>query len=272
MKNEKYKFYVYAYLDPRKPGKYCYDKLGVCFLYEPFYIGKGSGNRVNNHLFQSRINKNTNKRKFNKIKKILNSRENPIAIKIKENLSNKDSLFEEEKFINVIGRLNLNEGPLTNFTAGGDSPGKFSHSEETKRKISKSCMGKRPWNKGKQHSKESIEKMRKIKTGKKLSKETKNKIREIRTGYKHSEESIEKMRKAKTGKKFSKEVRDKMSQTRKGKNIKVFKVTNPEGKIFYTNNGLSKFCKIHNLSQSNMSNVANNRANHHKGWICEYIN
>ena len=33
--------YVYAYLDPRKPGKYSYKGLNVSFLYEPFYIGKG---------------------------------------------------------------------------------------------------------------------------------------------------------------------------------------------------------------------------------------
>lgn len=31
MKN---KYYVYAYLDPRKPGKYFYEGLDFCFLYD----------------------------------------------------------------------------------------------------------------------------------------------------------------------------------------------------------------------------------------------
>lgn len=272
MKKEKNRFYLYALLDSRKPGKYCYSELDICFLYEPFYIGKGSGNRINNHLFKSRIDKNTNKRKVNKIKKIIDGNQKPIAIKIKENLSNKIALSEEMSFIKIIGRLNLNKGPLTNFTDGGDSPGGFNHSEETKNKISKSCIGRKPWNKGGSHSNESIEKMRKVKTGKKLSEDTKEKIREARLGSKHSEESIEKMRKARTGKRFTKEVKDKMSQTRKGKNIKIFKATNPNGEIFYTDNGLSEFCKSNNLSQSNMSNVANGRAKQHKGWKCEYVN
>jgi len=34
-------FYVYIYLDPRKPGRYVYGDY--CFLYEPFYVWKNIG-------------------------------------------------------------------------------------------------------------------------------------------------------------------------------------------------------------------------------------
>ena len=36
-------FYTYVYLDPRKSGKYKYSEYK--FDYEPFYVGKGCGNR-----------------------------------------------------------------------------------------------------------------------------------------------------------------------------------------------------------------------------------
>jgi hypothetical protein len=44
-------FYVYAYLDPRKPGKYVYGEY--VFDYGPFYIGKGFDNRMYIHLTES---------------------------------------------------------------------------------------------------------------------------------------------------------------------------------------------------------------------------
>ena len=44
------KYYVYIYLDPRKPGQFQYSGLNMCFLYEPFYIGKGSDKQMYSHL------------------------------------------------------------------------------------------------------------------------------------------------------------------------------------------------------------------------------
>jgi hypothetical protein len=42
------RYYVYIYLDPRKKGFYKYGKLN--FQFQPFYIGKGNGNRMYDHL------------------------------------------------------------------------------------------------------------------------------------------------------------------------------------------------------------------------------
>ena len=41
--------YTYIYLDPTKPGKYYYQ--GYYFDYEPFYVGKGYGNRFYEHIY-----------------------------------------------------------------------------------------------------------------------------------------------------------------------------------------------------------------------------
>ena len=59
---------MYAFLDTRKPGKYRYGKY--TFEYEPFYIGKGCGNRSSVH-FISTNEKNRNPYKTNKINKII---------------------------------------------------------------------------------------------------------------------------------------------------------------------------------------------------------
>jgi hypothetical protein len=267
------KFYIYAYLDPRKPGKYMYGKYE--FDYEPFYVGKGSGYRLNNHLYESVQKKSSNKHKINKIKKI--NKElgvNPIVLKLIDGLSEDDAFNAEINYINSIGRLDISSGPLTNLTNGGGKS--FNCSEETKEKLRKANIGKKLSSITKQ--KISISKTGKIspkkgiKTNKITSYETKKKISEALIGKKHLLESIEKMKIIRTGKRFSKEVKEKMSETRKGKNLKTFKITNPADEIFYTTQGLVKFCELNNLNQSAMSNVARGRINNHKGWRCEYFN
>ena len=59
-------YYVYAYLDPRKGGKFKYEDIE--FDYEPFYIGKGKNSRMIRHL---NLNNEHNQLKKNKIKKIV---------------------------------------------------------------------------------------------------------------------------------------------------------------------------------------------------------
>ena len=67
MKEDRRDFYVYIYLDPRKPGEYVYDDLK--FDFEPFYVGKGIGNRLNRHIYLYKYD-NCNSFKYNKINKI----------------------------------------------------------------------------------------------------------------------------------------------------------------------------------------------------------
>ena len=51
-------FYVYVYLDPRKPGNYVYGEYS--FDYEPFYVGKGSNGRCTIHLCKYNLENNEN--------------------------------------------------------------------------------------------------------------------------------------------------------------------------------------------------------------------
>ena len=74
-------FYVYAYLDPRKPGKFVYGNF--IFDFEPFYVGKGKDNRITEGL----VSKRENKFKIAKINKIKKSNLDVIYLKIYENLT-----------------------------------------------------------------------------------------------------------------------------------------------------------------------------------------
>lgn len=136
-------FYVYVYLDPRKIGNYIYDDLS--FGYEPFYVGKGKRNRCYNGI------KDKHKcLKTTRIKSILDDGKSPIIIKIFTEITEDESFSLEIETIRKIGRINKNNGPLTNMTDGGDGTSgridresdilrkrKFKHTEEWKRVLCK---------------------------------------------------------------------------------------------------------------------------------------
>lgn len=125
-------YYVYAYLDPRIFGDFKYGEYR--FDYEPFYIGKGKGNRCKEHLSQV-INEsdNSNIRKLKKIQEILKENKKPIIVKFKENLLENDAFKTEIKLIKIIKRFPF--GPLMNLTQGGDGIKNIIITEEYKNKF-----------------------------------------------------------------------------------------------------------------------------------------
>jgi group I intron endonuclease len=136
--NENY--YVYVYLDPTKPCKLTYQDSNISFLYEPFYIGKGKGERYIEHLRSYRLSQKTYI--SNKINKIKKSNIDPFVLKIKENLSEVDALNLEVFYISIIGKKNSKSGTLVNITNGGEGVSGLKHTIESRIKMS---------NKGEKH-------------------------------------------------------------------------------------------------------------------------
>jgi len=133
-------FYVYAYLDPLKPGKYTYPGINLSFLYEPIYIGKG---RKSRYLYHIRCaNWKGYKGAFiDRIKHILCSNNYPIVLKLSEGLNERESSNKEIYFIGKIGRLDLCSGTLLNRTRGGDGVVSCLFTKERREHISKRMLG-----------------------------------------------------------------------------------------------------------------------------------
>lgn len=183
-------FYVYIYLDPRKEGIFKYGKYK--FDYEPFYIGKGSLNRLYDHIRMISYDK-SNLIKSSKIKHIISECDcQPIVIKYQDCLSEKDAFDLEKIMIRTIGRISIKTGPLSNLTDGGDGLGfginhpwfGHHHTTKTKNKLSEMKMG----NKNPTKRKDVQEKMRLSHLGKKRfphTQTTKNKMCKIKLGDKN---------------------------------------------------------------------------------------
>lgn len=94
-----------------------------------FYVGYGKNNRSTFHLREA-INHPTpeaGKHKLNTIRQLLRSNLNPIISIVDTNLSKETACELEEFLISIIGRRDLNTGPLTNCTIGGDGNREWSH-------------------------------------------------------------------------------------------------------------------------------------------------
>lgn len=211
------KFYVYVYLDPRKPGHYVYGEYE--FDYEPFYVGKGSNGRSHLHLNGNKNNTYFD-RKIKKIQKIYGY--DPIIVKYQEMLLETVSFILEQNMIKTIGRLDLKTGPLCNHTNGGEGMSGHITSNETRQKL-------REIKKGQKHTEETKEKISKSKKGhnyclgKIRPEEVKKKISNTLKGRKLNEDTKQKISISLKGRLVSKETRDKISKSRKSMSEEVKK-------------------------------------------------
>lgn len=130
-------YYAYILLDPRKRGKYKYrveDRIFE-FDHEPFYVGKGHGDRMYLHEKKARRNESTsNPHKDRILKKILKAGLRPLAVQVSLLSTEARALAKETLLIQGIGR-HLDGGPLTNLTAGGEGHSGFKASKDTRRKM-----------------------------------------------------------------------------------------------------------------------------------------
>jgi len=155
-------FYVYIYLDPRKKGPFTYGEY--TFEYQPFYVGKGKRGQWLTHLVEARrkflddVGLTVKQKILIEIIKV--DKIEPVIIKYKENISERESFDLEIDLITSIGRLNLNNGPLSNLTNGGDGQSGRKCGEWTRRKMSRSQMGSKNAFYGKHHSESSKNKIR----------------------------------------------------------------------------------------------------------------
>lgn len=177
---EEKKFYVYVLLDPRKPGRYEYEGVDYIFDYEPFYVGKGSGDRSKKHKCECNLQRDRHNIKRNKIQKIMSSGFTDLPTAFVYTTSDEHTAYEEEaRIISILGKIIDQTGILTNILdggAGGSLSGPLSHlfgvkkSPECLRKMSENRKGKTAGENhhlfGKKHSEESKKLMSENRKGK----------------------------------------------------------------------------------------------------------
>lgn len=255
------KFYVYILLDPRKPGKFEY--LDNCLLYEPFYVGKGSGRRFKRHLYNDNHEKGRNPFKtniINKIEKELGIK--PFVIKIKINITEKEAFDLESRLIQEIGRRDKKGGFLTNLTNGGEGTSGYKHSEEAKLKIGNASKGRIPYMKDKKHLEETKRKISNSNKGKKLTDEQIYFLKTSRLGVGNPM----------FGKEQSKETCDKRRESMIGKNSKKVLQYNIDGSFIKEWNSASEASKKLSIPPSTINGVCRGERSHSGGFLWMFKN
>lgn len=180
-----HKFYNYVYQDPRRVGPFTYYFAGRAFTfpYEPFYTGKGFGDRMYVHERRARGDpSSSNSHILNRIRELHRLGLAPIIEKISCGTDVEAvALAKETILIEAIGTSYDKTGPLTNKTKGGEGSTGVVESDETRLRKSIAHLGNTNLL-GHKHTAETRRKMSAAHAG-----------RRPRLGFKHKVESKRKI-------------------------------------------------------------------------------
>lgn len=211
----------------------------------PFYVGKTNDLKIRKQAHLYEVKKGNTLPKYNKLRKLFREGHefDSLIIVLEEGIHH-DHIDNKE--IYHIRRLREKGYKLRNLTDGGEGMSN--------------------------PSPELIEKIRQARIGTKRSEESKKRMSEARKGIKFSEEHKKNLSRARQQRVITQVTKDKCSQTSKGKiNIKKYELTDPQGNVHITENGLSLFCEQHHLTRANLVQVADGKRLHHKGWTAKRI-
>ena len=248
-------YYVYVYLDPRKPG--IWETTEATFYFEPFYVGEGKNTRKFDHLKEEKVSHKTNL-----IREILRDNLSPYILTIKENLSKDESTDLETNLIKQLGTRaiidGVSRGSLTNLRLYGK---RGCISEETKIKMSLAKIGipLSPEHRKKLSRSRSGRSYRRLPTGP-ISDEHKLKLSLANSGKKRSPEAKERMSKAQTGRMISAEHKQKISEACKGRespNVKSWRIEFESGDTPITVEKLRLWCAERDIIYSSLRNTLN---------------
>lgn len=299
-------YFIYVFLDPRKPGKFAYPTMGLYCLYEPYYLGKGKHRRIEKHFFNCELKRTSNLIKTRKIVKIKDAGYDPkdYVIIFQVDLSEAVALSLEIDYIKIIGRIVDGTGPLANITIGGEGVSGYRHvnkgktleeihgevkAAEMRRKFRECKLGAanpvygKSVNKGKKHSAETIRKASENRAWpvKQLDLECRlirlwPSIRVASTELNISYSAItcvlspSSHSKQAGGFKWEYEGRHNPKIYEKDKRYKRYKVIYiPTQEEFIVEN-ISEFGRKHKIAASLLSNLAYKKITHKK-WFCEFI-
>ena len=186
-------FYVYIYYHP--------------ITKQPFYVGKGSGDRYKKHLIETK-DTTENYKKWAYIQGLRNLGLEPIIEKVFNTANEEIAYNEEERLIRYYGRQGIDkDGILTNICENSRPPRRTGPlTEEHRQKISEAHKGHKKYNPDYQHSEETKQKMSLAKKGKPNG----------RLGKVHSEETKQKIKESNKAS-ITDEHRKKISEANKGR-------------------------------------------------------